>query len=371
MKSLTSLFSASGFMPHGHCYLWNGPLVWTMVSSDFLIGLAYASISICLYLLVRRIKLPFSGMFLAFGLFIAACGLTHFMEIYTLWIPAYWVSAFVKIVTAVASVMTAIWLFPLMKRIMRLACEVKVSDERRVMLEDLTSKLRAKTVSLEAVNQELEAFCHSVSHDLRAPLRSMMGFSNSVLDDFGDKLEPQARADINRVINAAKKMGDLVDGLLNLSKLTRGDILNVPVNLSQLVSGIATDLQATAPQRQVSFVIEDDLIVRGDPHLLQAALVNLLTNAWKFTGKTENARIEFGKKDEDKAFVYFVKDNGVGFDMQFSNKLFGTFQRLHPEREFPGTGIGLATVQRIIKRHGGEVWAHARVSEGATFYFTI
>ena len=217
----------------------------------------------------------------------------------------------------------------------------------------------------------MEAFAYSVSHDLRAPLRSIDGFSQALLEDCADELDTQGKDYLERVRAGCQHMGQLIDDLLNLSRLTRREMHREAVDLSELAERIATRLRQAQAERQVEFVVVNDLIVQGDRTLLQVVLENLLGNAWKFTGTHPRARIEFGVAEVEGQPAYFVRDNGVGFDMAYADKLFGAFQRLHTVEEFPGTGIGLATVQRIVHRHGGRVWAEGAVEQGATFYFTL
>ncbi|MFN3531260.1 MAG: PAS domain S-box protein [Candidatus Brocadia sp.] len=246
--------------------------------------------------------------------------------------------------------------------------------ERKRTEEELRKQrdhLEYLTNRLAAANKELEAFCYSVSHDLRAPLRGIDGFSRALLEDYSDRLDSQGKNYLQRVCSASKYMGQLIDDLLNLSRITRGEMSCKKVNLSALAKVIASELQEAEPGRQAEFIIAEKLVVNGDPHLLQIALKNLLSNAWKFTRKRPRTIIEFGVKQHDGKPVYFVRDNGAGFDMAYANKLFGAFQRLHSTTEFEGTGIGLATVQRIIHRHGGQIWAEGAVDQGATFYFSI
>ena len=245
------------------------------------------------------------------------------------------------------------------------------------IIRDITSRkegeerLRSYATQLEAANKELEAFSYSVSHDLRAPLRSLDGFSQALLEDYHDRLDDTGRDFLQRVRAASQRMGTLIDDLLSLSRVTRGDLQVEKVDLSALATALAAELQRSDPQRDVRFAIAPDLVARGDPGLMRLVLQNLLGNAWKFTGKRSPAHVEVGSMAHDGRRAFFVQDDGAGFDMAYAAKLFGAFQRLHASDEFPGSGIGLATVQRIIHRHGGQVWAEGTPGRGATFYFTL
>jgi len=224
---------------------------------------------------------------------------------------------------------------------------------------------------LLAANKELEAFSYSVSHDLRTPLRSIDGFSQALLEDYADKLDATAQEHLRRVRSAAQRMAALIDDMLNLSRVTRCELHRQKLDLSAMAMLIAAELQEAEPGRSVELVIESGLSGVGDPQLLRVALENLLRNSWKYTSGHAAARIEFGKSMENEKHSFFVRDDGAGFDPRYADRLFGAFQRLHTAKEFPGTGVGLATVQRIIHRHGGEIWAKAAVEKGATFYFTL
>lgn len=236
-----------------------------------------------------------------------------------------------------------------------------------------------RTAQLKAANDELEAFAYSVSHDLRAPLRSIDGFSQALLDDYGARLDGEGQEFLRRVRAASQRMGQLIDDLLSLSRITRGEMMQRPVDLSAMAGEVAQDLQASDPRRQVEVVVQAGVVAEGDPRLLRVVLENLLGNAWKFTGRCDRPRIEFGCQspggerhpDATSGAVFFVRDNGAGFDPAYADKLFGVFQRLHRADEYPGTGIGLATVQRIVHRHGGRVWARGEVGKGASFFFTL
>lgn len=240
--------------------------------------------------------------------------------------------------------------------------QLNASLERRVM---------DRTAQLETANQELEAFAYSVSHDLRAPLRAMDGFSAALLSDYRDQLDERGQHYLTRIQEASRRMGQLIGDLLNLSRVTRVGLTRQAVDLSVLAREIAADLQLHNPRRQVEFSIAEKLPVEGDPHLLRIVLENLINNAFKFSAQRTPARIEVGINNQAGQSVYFVRDNGVGFDMAYAGKLFVPFQRLHAMQEYSGTGIGLVTVQRIIHRHGGRIWPEAGVDQGATFYFTL
>lgn len=246
--------------------------------------------------------------------------------------------------------------------------------QRKRMEEDvqkLNEDLKQRAAQLEAANKELEAFSYSVSHDLRAPLRSIDGFSHVLLEDFSEQLPDEGRNYLERVRAAAQRMAVLIDDLLNLSRVTRTPLQPRFINLSRMAEEVIQSLRESYPERQVTFAADPDLMVEGDPHLLHIVLENLLSNAWKFTSKKKEARVEFGQKPHARERTFYVRDNGVGFDMAYADKLFGVFQRLHSVSEFPGTGVGLATVQRIIAIHGGQIWAESAEGKGTTFYFTL
>jgi light-regulated signal transduction histidine kinase (bacteriophytochrome) len=241
-----------------------------------------------------------------------------------------------------------------------------VTETKRTQLALAVAKDAA-----EAANHELESFSYSVAHDLRAPLRSIDGFSQALLEDFGDVLEGEGTRYLAFVRQSCHHMAQLIDDLLALSRVTRTEMFRGRVDLSALASAAVARLQAGQPERRVDLVIQDGLVNEGDPRLLAVVFDNLLGNAWKFTGKLDRARIEFSTVSRDGHPVYVVRDNGAGFDMAFAHRLFGVFQRLHSTSEFDGTGIGLATVRRVVQRHGGRVWAEAEVNRGATFFFTL
>ncbi len=248
----------------------------------------------------------------------------------------------------------------------------KITEEKLNQLNiELEQRVQQRTVQLEAANKELEAFSYSVSHDLRAPLRSIDGWSLALLEDYGDQLDENGHQYLDRVRSETQRMGQLIDDILRLSRVTRMEMNYSQVNLSSIAQGIADRLREESTSRSVEFAIQPDMMAQGDANLLEIALSNLLANAYKFTARKDVAHIEFGKMEMEGELVYFVSDNGAGFDMAYAKKLFGAFQRMHKQTDFPGTGIGLATVQRIIHRHGGRVWAQAEKGHGAIFYFTL
>jgi signal transduction histidine kinase len=256
------------------------------------------------------------------------------------------------------------------KLLQTLANSTSIAMENVQLLGELEQRVRERTAQLEAANRELEAFSYSVSHDLRAPLRHIDGFSELLVEESADRLDEAGRGHLQRIRRAAGRMNELIEDLLSLSRITRTEVQKETIDLTRLAREIAADLQGSG--RPVEFAAEEGVSAEGDPGLLRVVLENLLSNAWKYTAVTAQPRVAFGCRHESGGQrIYYVRDNGAGFDMAFAGRLFGVFQRLHSDSEFPGTGVGLATVERIVRKHGGRIWAEAAVGEGATFSFTL
>jgi two-component system, sensor histidine kinase and response regulator len=247
----------------------------------------------------------------------------------------------------------------------------RAQQELRRYRNQLEELVEERTTALTAINRELEAFSYSVSHDLRAPLLAFDGLSQALLDDYGDRLDDRARDYLQRIRRASQRMGSVFDGLQSLFRVTSGEIRRELVDLSAMSAEIVQELRTSSPERQVKVDVAPELTVSADARLARIMLGGLLSNAWKFTSKRLDAAIEVGRELVDGENRHFVRDNGVGFDMLYAHKLFGAFQRLHSQSEFPGVGIGLATVRRIVNRHGGRCWADGALGEGATFYFVL
>ena len=338
-----SVFKRIG-MPHEFCYLRDPKLIWLHVIADILIGVAYVSISATLaYLVYKASKdIPFNWVFLAFGLFIVSCGLTHFMEVWVIWEPVYWLSGYVKVVTAAASVATALALFPLVPKIFGLIESARQSERRRIEIEQL--------------NQELERFNYSVAHDLRAPLRGITGLGQVLLEDFAPQLPPPAQEHIRRMQASAGKMDALVTDLLRYATIGRQQLELKPVALRDAIRPAIELLETEISERKAAIVVAPHIPhVIGDATLLQVVFQNLLGNSLKFATPGVPPRVEIAAKREGAYVIVDLVDNGIGIPAESRERIFGMFERLDPNQ--PGTGIGLALVHRAVERLGGQIVA--------------
>ncbi len=378
------IFSSDGFMPHGCCYMWDPAVIWLNVISDATIALAYYSIPLTLVYFVRKRKdLAFDWIFLCFAIFIVACGTTHLMEILNIWHPTYWLSGIIKAITAIVSIVTAILLIKLVPQALALPspAQLRKSNEalQREILErtqaaakvdSLNRELLQQTSKIAAANKELESFGYSISHDLRAPLRHIEGYvdllreKTSVIGEEGERY-------MKIISDSTRHMGVLIDNLLAFAQMGKAAIQPSWIDTNALITQVRDELSPDTKGRTIEWIIEPLPQVYADKTLLKQVWMNLLGNAIKYTKNRDKAEISIGCKESPQGFEFHIKDNGAGFDMQYADKLFGIFQRLHFKEEFEGTGVGLAHVERIISKHGGRTWAHGEINVGATFYFTL
>src|SRR5579859_5914736 len=354
------IFSDEGFMPHACCYQYNPRMIWLHVVSDLFIGLAYVSISATLAYLVYRARreIPFHWMFLAFGLFIVSCGFTHFMEIYTVWHPMYWLAGCVKVVTGAASVVTAVALFPLVPKIFQMMESVKISEDRRV--------------KLAAANDELEAFASTISHDLRAPLRAMQGLATALKQDFGPELPAGAVGYTNRIIDASVRMDNLIQDLLAYSRINLGEFQLESVDLKSVVDETNRMLAPMILERNATVEVTGTFpAVRGNRALALQAISNLVTNALKFTAPGTVPRVTIDGRIVGARLRLAVSDSGIGIAPEYHERIFKMFERLHTATEYPGTGVGLAIVQRAVARMGGALGMESELGKGSRFWIEL
>lgn len=349
-------FLAESFVPYGDALAWRPELVWTHVISDLAISLAYFTIAIVLFRVgYRRRDLAFGWLVACFGLFILASGITHVMRALNIWQTAFWLEASIKMIAAILSIPTAVLLWRSLPDLLTL-------PSRR--------ELRDVNQSLARANAELEAFTASASHDLRSPLTTIAGQAGLLELSMPHATEEQRRR-LSRIQGSVKQMSELIDALLVLSRISRHTLHREIVDASAIAEAIVSELRQNEPHRHVEIVVQANLQVHGDQRLIHDLLRNLIANAWKFTSKKERARIEIGMAAPGTLATLYIRDNGAGFDLAHAKRLFKPFVRLHTAAEYEGSGLGLATVARIVERHGGKIWAEATVNAGATFYFTL
>ncbi|MDF3057157.1 MAG: histidine kinase,Response regulator receiver domain proteinhistidine kinase [Rariglobus sp.] len=354
-----SVFSRIG-MPHEFCYLRDPKLVWLHVVSDLLIGAAYVSISLTLaYLVYKASKgIPFHWVFLAFGVFIVSCGFTHFMEVWVIWEPVYWLSGYVKVVTAAASVATAIALFPLVPKVFRLVAAARQSEERRLEIEQL--------------NQELERFNYTVAHDLRAPLRGISGFSQILREDHTNELSTAATEHLEKIQTSVAKMDDLISDLLKYATIGRQKVNLQPVSLDEILRTTLALMNPEIGSRNAEVVSTAPLpVVMGDPTMLQVVFQNLIGNGIKFVAPGVRPRVEIStERETTRTVTVYVTDNGIGIPPEARDRIFGLFERFN--HQYPGTGIGLSIVHRAVERMNGKIsLADSPKSGGTRFQITL
>ncbi len=369
-----ALFDIAGLVPHGVCLAWRPSLFWTLAVADGIIALSYLSISAAITLyLVKRADMYLRGVAMAFAAFILLCASSHFSDLWTLWVPDYGVQAVIKVLTAVVSLITAVLLWPLLPHALALPTSAQLMAANQALEAEVAERraaeamLRGREAELRAANAELDSFAYAVSHDLRAPLRAMSGFCAALKEDHGADLSAEALSYLDEIAHAGRHMGALIDGILTLSRATRGEFQREEVDISAIAHGVVAELHRAEPHRQIACDIQPNLTAWGDPRMLEQVLRNLLENAWKYTSVSAAPRI--GVSGGRNAVT--VSDSGAGFDMAYADKLFQPFQRLHRQDEFPGIGIGLSTVARIVHRHGGRITAEAALGKGATFHVTV
>ena len=404
---MLEFFNSENFMPHGHCFLWEPQILWLHVLSDLGIAAAYFSIPAAIvYFVSRRRDFPFKGLLVLYGSFILLCGSTHLFGIWVLWNPDYAIEGVLKALTAVVSITTFFVSIKLIPRALQLVgpaelarvnAELQKNIEERAKAQAeleqafalIEQRVKERTASLHESQEEirrlnadlerrvaertadLESFSYSVSHDLRTPLRAIEGFSRIVMEEYRDKIDDEGKRLLTIVRDNVSRMGHLIDDILAFSRAGRKDLFTQPVDMAELAKTTLEELTPSMQGRDLKVELGALPSTQGDAAMLHQVLTNLIENAVKFTKSKDHAVIDISGRGGDGETIYCVKDNGAGFDMRFSDRLFGVFQRLHGADEFEGTGIGLAIIKRIVSRHRGRVWAEGKPGEGAAFYFAL
>jgi signal transduction histidine kinase len=386
-------------LPHAFCITGSEPLLVLHVVGDSLIAFSYLLIPWALLNFFRRRQdVPFGWITWLFGAFILACGATHAVEVWTLWSPVYWYAGVLKAFTAAVSLGTAWVLYIITPQLLAIPSVSALREANRKLQEEVDARSQAehalsqakaelevllaersrqaeqaegRSAELGELLEEMESFASSIAHDLRAPLTTMSGFSQVLLETEAAQLSARGVGYLERIKRASAKMEDIIAALLYIARLPHQEIGNAQLDLGEMARNCVGDLQAAEPGRATDIRIAEPLPAQGDPVLLRQVIANLLSNSWKFSAGREVVKIEVGTQMVDGRAAYFVRDKGTGFDSAHAQNLFEMFHRLHSEKEFPGTGVGLAIVKRVVKRHGGEVWADAVPGEGACFWFTL
>jgi signal transduction histidine kinase len=429
------LVQTGTFLPQGLAYQWQPGVLWLNVATDALIAAAQLAVGIgVVWFARRRPDIAFRPIFPIFAMFMVLCALAHLVAVVTVWVPVYWVQGGTKLLAATASIASAVMLIPLIpqalalpsaralqtvnaelereitlrvnaeldlraayqeleQRVTQRTQELSDANERltqeiqerrrteqalrysetllRRLHDDLEDHIAERTSELTRTIAELESFSYSISHDLRAPLRAINGFAAILREEHGASLDDDGQLLLDRIARNASKMAQLIDGLLDFSRLARSESIAADVDMTGLARSVAGELLQEARNADIELTVHELPAVRGDEAMLRQVWVNLLSNALKFSGRQPKPTIEVAAERGEEEIVYRVQDNGVGFDMAYAEKLFGVFNRLHSADEFPGVGVGLAIVRRIVQRHGGRVWAESPKDGGSTFYFAL
>lgn len=366
-------------LPHGYCFSWQKDLVLLHVLANMAIALAYFAIPIILWIFVRRRSdLRFGPIFIMFGLFIMACGITHVMDVWTLWHPDFWIDGWMRMLTAAVSIATAVMLWRLMPLALALPSPDNLRQANAELLAEIArrkkyeAELRGLNSQMKQQIDELESLSYAISHDVRGPLRHIEGFARALADKHPAPPDHPAHRYIERIRSSVHHLTDIVEGLLAFSRASRTEIRREHCDLGRLVAEVLEEIAPDMEHRRIEMKIGALPDVRADPKLMYQVFYNLIANAVKYSRNRDPALIEVEcVEDRGGEVILRVRDNGAGFDMQYSGKLFGVFQRLHHTSEFEGTGIGLANVRRIVERHGGRVWAEGQVGIGASFFFAL
>lgn len=386
MENLVPFFDTNGFMPHGHCFLWTPGLLWLYVLSDSVIALSYYSIPFALWYFVRkRPDFPFRWILVMFGVFVMACGTTHLFAMWNIWNTNYWGDAMIKTITATASIVTAIMLWPLIPRAIAMPSPQQLADanlalqleiKRRTAVESelrhLNQDLEQRSAQLEAANKELESFGYAVSHDLRAPLRAIHGFSEILTRHYRDQLNDKGRHFLDNIITAATDMNALIDELLSYSRLGYNTVKLQVVDMNLLMAQIASNFEIRVSEIGADLVVPSELPkLLSDWTLLNQILSNLIDNAYTYRRTGVKLRIDVSVRETSNQWIICVADNGIGIASDQLERIFLVFQRLHNVDEYPGTGIGLALVRKAAKVLGGDASVESEVGRGSTFYVRL
>jgi signal transduction histidine kinase len=386
MEGLGELFGNSGFMPHGHCFLWTPSLLWLYVFSDSAIVLSYYSIPVALWYFVRkRPDLPFSWIFVLFGVFVMACGTTHAFGLWNIWHADYWGEAVAKAVAALASIVTAITLWPLIPRALAMPSQAQLRQANQALEQEVARRAKVerelrqanqdlgqRTAQVEAANKELESFGYAVSHDLRAPLRAVHGFSEILARRHRSSLSDEGQHYLDNVVVASANMDVLINDLLRYSRMGRSALKLQTLDLNQVLAQIRSDFELRISEIGAELLLQANLPeVRSDRTLLNQILSNLIGNACTYRRADVPLRVEVSCQETANDWILRVADNGIGIASDQFEKIFIVFQRLHSAEEYPGTGIGLALVKKAAAMLGGQVWVESEPGKGSAFYVRI